>query len=247
MPLKSPSPALVVSCVALAVALGGTGYALTALPKNSVGNTQIKSNAVTSSKVKNGTLVAADFKAGVLSTLSGAQGAKGDTGAAGETGAAGPTGATGPTGPTASAYGVSNPVLSLSAGGAYAEVIRLTTASSASGPLVLPTAMRVFVMADLNAYKGSPDAATVGNLACRVRWAAVGGSFATLAPLPSASFPNVTAGTTLWQNLSVNAQVDLPAGRYDFAVQCAASNSSSFGTAPLTVYDVAMNVVAAAT
>ena len=69
MALKSPSPALVVSCVALAVALGGTGYAVTKLPKSSVGGTQIKSNAVTSSKVKNGSLLAADFKSGELSAF----------------------------------------------------------------------------------------------------------------------------------------------------------------------------------
>ena len=59
MALKSPSPALCVSCVALAVALGGTGYAVTNLPKNSVGNSQIKKSAVTSAKVKDGSLVAA--------------------------------------------------------------------------------------------------------------------------------------------------------------------------------------------
>ena len=40
--MKAPSPALVVSLIALAVALGGTGYAVTQLPKNSVGTKQIK-------------------------------------------------------------------------------------------------------------------------------------------------------------------------------------------------------------
>ena len=36
--VRRPSPALVISCVALALALGGTGYAaVSALPKNSVG------------------------------------------------------------------------------------------------------------------------------------------------------------------------------------------------------------------
>lgn len=260
MAVRPPSPALVVSCIALTVALGGTGYAITSLPKNSVGANQIKKSAVTSAKVKDGSLVAADFKAGVLTTLAGTQGAKGATGATGEAGATGangatgasgaagligPTGPTGATGPTASAYGVSNSVVALSAGGAPTAVIRLTTASPTSGALVLPTAMRVFVMADVNAYKSSSLAGTVGNLTCRVRWAEGAGSFTTLSPLPSSTFPDVTA-TEVWQSMSVNAQVDLPAGSYDFLVECFASNSALEGTAALRVLDAKMNVVAAA-
>jgi hypothetical protein len=250
MALKSPSPALVVSCVALAVALGGTGYAVTKLPKNSVGGTQIKSNAVTSSKVKNGSLLAADFKSGELSAfVAGAalRGETGATGATGETGATGATGATGPAGPTASATAENNTLVALTGGAAYAEVVRLTTASSTSGALVLPEDMRVFVMADVNAYKGTGLASSLGNMTCRVRWAPVGGSFTTLGPLPSSTFPDVPAGYAVWQSLSVNASVDLVAGSYDFLVQCFATNSALLGTASLTVHDVEMNVVAAAT
>ena len=256
MALKSPSPALVVSCVALAVALGGTGYAVTKLPKNSVGGTQIKSNAVTSSKVKNGSLLAADFKSGELSAFvagaalrgeTGATGATGETGATGPAGPIGATGATGPAGPTASATAESNTLVVLTGGAAATEVIRLTTASSTSGALVLPEDMRVFVMADVNAYKGTGLASIVGNMTCRVRWAPVGGSFTTLGPMPSTTFPDVPAGYVVWQSLSVTAPVDLPAGSYDFIVQCSASNTVLLGTASLTVHDVEMNVVATAT
>lgn len=45
------SPALVVSLLALFVALGGTGYAAFSLPTNSVGTNQLKNGAVTSKKV----------------------------------------------------------------------------------------------------------------------------------------------------------------------------------------------------
>lgn len=45
------SPALVVSLLALFVALGGTGYAAFSLPTNSVGTPQLKNGAVTSKKV----------------------------------------------------------------------------------------------------------------------------------------------------------------------------------------------------
>jgi hypothetical protein len=61
-----PSPALVVSCAALLVALTGAGYAARALPRNSVGPKQLKANAVTSPKIKNGSVAAADLAPGVL-------------------------------------------------------------------------------------------------------------------------------------------------------------------------------------
>src|SRR3954449_5685183 len=55
------SPAMVIACVALLVALGGGAYAAFKLPKNSVGTKQIKKNAVTGSKIKDGSLKPADL------------------------------------------------------------------------------------------------------------------------------------------------------------------------------------------
>lgn len=47
-----PSPALVISLIALFVAVGGTSYAaINALPKNSVGTKQLKNGAVTAGKL----------------------------------------------------------------------------------------------------------------------------------------------------------------------------------------------------
>ena len=46
-----PSPALVVALLALVIAAGGTSYAVSALPKNSVGTTQLKKHAVTTPKL----------------------------------------------------------------------------------------------------------------------------------------------------------------------------------------------------
>jgi hypothetical protein len=53
---------MVVACIALAVAIGGTSYAIQRLPARSVGATQIKSNAVTGAKVRNDSLNAADIR-----------------------------------------------------------------------------------------------------------------------------------------------------------------------------------------
>ncbi len=81
--------------IALFVALGGASYAAVKIPKNSVGNTQLRKDAVTSTKVKDRSLLATDFKTGQLPR--GATGAAGATGATGATGAAGGTGPAGPT------------------------------------------------------------------------------------------------------------------------------------------------------
>jgi hypothetical protein len=57
--LRKPSPALAISLIALFVALGGTSYAATRLPKNSVGTKQLKNNAVTGAKIAGGAVTAA--------------------------------------------------------------------------------------------------------------------------------------------------------------------------------------------
>jgi hypothetical protein len=93
-----PSPAIVIACVALLLALGGVSWAATALPRNSVGTAQLKNNAVTSGKVKNHSLLRADFKSGQVP-----RGPAGPAGPTGATGAQGPKGPTGPVGPAGTA------------------------------------------------------------------------------------------------------------------------------------------------
>jgi hypothetical protein len=104
---KRPSPALVLSLIALFVSLGGTGYAAIKITgkdvaDNSLTGRDVKNESLTRKDVKglgtrdivDGSLLAKDFKAGELPA-----GAKGETGATGPAGAKGETGATGPTGP----------------------------------------------------------------------------------------------------------------------------------------------------
>src|SRR5262249_47537359 len=75
-----PSPAMVVACTALLIALGGTGYAALRLPANSV----------TTVQVKNHSLLGVDFKRGQLP-----RGPIGPAGPAGPAGPQGPAGAAG--------------------------------------------------------------------------------------------------------------------------------------------------------
>ena len=92
------TPSLIISVIALFVALGGASYAAVTLPTNSVGSVQIKNNAVTSAKVKDHSLLAADFRSGQLPA--GATGAVGATGAAGAAGVGSALGFTGSSGMT---------------------------------------------------------------------------------------------------------------------------------------------------
>jgi hypothetical protein len=62
-----PSPAMVVACIALSVALGGTSVAaIQALPRNSVGAKQLKRNAVTGPKIKANAVTGAKVAANTL-------------------------------------------------------------------------------------------------------------------------------------------------------------------------------------
>ena len=94
--LRPPSAAVVIACLALGIALGGTGSAAVLnVPDGSVTTAKIKNGAVTTAKlkndavtvdkladnavrtaqVKNGTLLKEDFKSGQLSTGTGSSGA----------------------------------------------------------------------------------------------------------------------------------------------------------------------------
>ena len=77
-----PSPAMIVAMLALFVAMGGTGYAVSKLPKGSVGPAQIRKNAVRSQHIKPRSITAAKLAKSTLSAL--------------RAGAAGPAGTQGP-------------------------------------------------------------------------------------------------------------------------------------------------------
>jgi hypothetical protein len=62
--LRRPRYAEIVATLALLAAMGGTAYAATALPKNSVGTDQIKKHAVTTSKLNADSVSLAKMQAG---------------------------------------------------------------------------------------------------------------------------------------------------------------------------------------
>jgi len=131
IPLRRPSPAMIVACIALLVALGGTSVAaVSQLARNSVGTPQlrngavttpklrngaiatakVRNNAITSAKVRNRSLLRVDFAPGQL-----------PAGPTGPQGPAGPAGAAGPAGPAGTIGAITVRTNSISIEGGAAE------------------------------------------------------------------------------------------------------------------------------
>ena len=120
------TPSLIISVMALFVALGGASYAAVKIPKNSVGNTQLRKDAVTSAKVKDRSLLATDFRTGQL-----------PRGATGATGAAGASGVT-------AANGTSGSGLGITLTGTPQEVMSTTVSSGPAGRMVVTGSFRMY-------------------------------------------------------------------------------------------------------
>ena len=89
---RRPQPALVISLVALFVALGGTSYAAVAITGKNVKNgslsgTDIRNGSVRGVDVRDGSLTAGDLTQETIASLRGATGPQGATGATGTFGA----------------------------------------------------------------------------------------------------------------------------------------------------------------
>ena len=131
-----PAPAMIVAVIALLVAMGGSAYAVSNLPPNSVGTKQLKDGAVTSAKLRNGAVTAKKVKMGSLlpSNFKAGQLPQGPKGATGPAGPPGPSGATGPQG-SAGATNVVVRTQSLAATPANRGLSTTYTARPASGRL----------------------------------------------------------------------------------------------------------------
>jgi len=126
-------PATVIALLALFVALGGTTYAATSLPRNSVGTKQLKNGAVTKAKINKRTISALQGSRG----LQGPQGIPGAKGPKGDQGPPGPVTTMAPSGLTQ--RGFFNLEDTESAGQFFASAISFPLElSSAPKPVVVP-------------------------------------------------------------------------------------------------------------
>jgi hypothetical protein len=159
--MRLPPPALAVSLIALIVALGGTGYAITQIPAGSVGSAQLRNGAVTSAKVRDGSLRAEDFRRGELATgradAVGATGPRGERGVQGERGPQGERGLRGPAGTSVS--GGAQLLAFSSVGGSVSDPV---LPEGWSAPVVSAIDAGVFELAFDRALSGCTPVATSG-------------------------------------------------------------------------------------
>lgn len=240
MAFKAPSPAMAVSLVALAVALGGTGYAITALPNDSVGTKQIKKSAVTSAKVKDGTLAIADFSPTARAALTGAAGATGSAGAVGATGETGARGVAGPTAAASSSVSASGVQLTAS----YQDI--LTTAGApglAASPLVTTAAGTVLVQAVVQFYKGTLQTGSIGDVECMLRMSN-GGAYQQIGQVSEVTAVNSSvASTANWITVPVMAMAPVEVGTYTFRASCR-NTTMAYATAALTTQSGTITAIA---
>jgi hypothetical protein len=64
--VQRPSPAMTVACLALFVALGGTGYAASQLPPKSVGRDQLQNGSVGNLQIRDGAITPSKLRTGVV-------------------------------------------------------------------------------------------------------------------------------------------------------------------------------------
>lgn len=115
---RRPRVGIIVACLALTVALGGTATAAGLISGNQIKNNTItakklKKNSVTRKQIRNRSITRAKLAPATIRSLKGNRGPEGPRG---DTGAAGPAGATGATGPQGEpgAAGVVEPIYAAS-------------------------------------------------------------------------------------------------------------------------------------
>jgi hypothetical protein len=230
---------MVVSIVALVVAMGGTGYAAVTLPRNSVGSRQIKpggvkpsdiaSNAVTSTKVANGSLLSADFKSGQLNAgATGSEGDKGDTGedgaagdtgeegAAGDQGVQGETGSAGPTASSSAENATCCPISSLS-GTAYVGLD--SPNSTTSGQLTTTFDARIFAQAELD-LRQPVGGSTAAQARCRLEISDGTGPTNGLTSMSVTVYANVPGISGFGVAVPVTGSAVKTAGTYNVVASC---------------------------
>ena len=230
-----------IALLALFVALGGTTYAATSLPKNSVGAKQLKKNAVTNPKIANGAVTGAKIAnnsvkgADVLeSSLGKVPSASNADNATHATSADTATSAT-------SATNATNATNATTVGGASLDSLTIgrSTASTTGGgtssscdpgsivfidcgnvPLTLPRSGRVLIVADAG-YDGANSLGYRGDCKLTVDGTQIGASLAngTISRRGCPCRPGYNQNAQAAMGLNAITDV-LPAGAHTFALQC---------------------------
>jgi hypothetical protein len=200
--LRGPSPALIVSLVALFVALGGTSLAAA----NFINGRQIKPHSLPKDRLTQN----------AIKSLRGARGLQGPKGSQGIQGIKGDKGDPGPTAASyAYGYLVQGPFTD------YTTVLALSDTNDAYGPgkLTVGFASRILVEANI-----TMDTTTVSANAgaCLLELSDSNGNTSQISQ--DALFSQSALGYT---DVHVTGAADEPAGTYDILLQCKADGSKS--------------------
>jgi hypothetical protein len=209
-----PSPAMVVACIALVVALGGTGYAAITLPRNSVGSRQLKPNAVTSAKVRNGALTAKDFQRSSLPR--------------GPRGPAGPAGQSAPGAIPRVGFASRDPVAAgagtIPVGATPVDLVGLGVPagtagySSSSGAVTASGASRLTATGSATILNAAAAGGPTANVSCQL--VLVGTDTKVMGNYVNAAVPS--GGGFL--PIAVSAGADVTSGTYDVRLQCSTAD-----------------------
>ena len=224
-----------IALLALFVALGGTTYAATSLPKNSVGAKQLKKNAVTNPKIANGAVTGAkiannsvkgadvlESSLGKVPSASNADNATHATSADTATSATSATNATTVGGASVDSLTIGRSTASTTGGGTSSSCDPGSVVFIDCGnvPLTLPRSGRVLIVADAG-YDGANSMGYRGDCKLTVDGTQIGATLAN----GTVSAAGALAGPGYNQNAQaatgMNAITDvLPAGAHTFALQC---------------------------
>lgn len=206
----------VMASAAAFIALGGTSYAVTQLPRNSVGTPQLKSAAVTGAKVRNGSIGSADL-------ASAARGQRGPRGGIGPSGPSGPDGSTGSRGPSELLLTRQESVNLSRQDGVFVDVITLQGVP-AGGHLVM--------------FNGSAEYRANGTRAYAICELRLNGTRVTA----TAGIIGEVAGSTGALPLSITEAVDQP-GPFNLTVACRPSESAVAGQPTMSIGNVRLSAV----
>jgi len=213
---------MIVACLALGLALAGTGVAAVTvvLPRNSVGPAQLRANSVNSFKIVNGSIRAIDLVRGIR------VGPRGPAGAAGPAGPAGPAGATGPTGPAGGLNTGASIAFKVASGPDAATTTSTSFTDLTSTSIDIPSGSTATVVATFSA-----ESACSGGGFCSVRILIDGNEMNpnTGTDFAFDSSDNNTETSSSWESHAIVRSRDgIASGSHTVAVQYKAGAGSAF-------------------
>jgi hypothetical protein len=205
-----------VAYLAIFVGLGGTSYAAVTIPKNSVGNKQLKKDAVDTKKVKNGTLLKDDFKGTLPAGPQGPGGGVGEKGAPGGQGAKGDQGDKGVGGDQGFPGSNLTPSQGANSAPTPATTLGATDTPLITAPAVVTTAANTRLLAAAGGTAGGDD--TVVD--CVLNRSTNGGAKAAMGQRVATQIATLGFFPGYLAPIAAQGSADVPPGSHVVTLEC---------------------------